>query len=499
MICATVLESSTGAILSRLGEAAPRADLIEVRADAVPPGELDLRAILERRPRPIVFTCRPPREGGLFTGSEEDRLRLLREAHDRGAEWVDLEWDVDLALDPRRVIVSRHDFEGKLEPEALLASLRARKAAVQKVALAVSDARAGLALLERAARETRPTIAIGMGFPGVATRLLAERAGAPWTYAAAGAPAAPGQLGLEKTSQLLSGRRVTQATKALGILGKPVAHSRSPVLMNAVFGTLRVDAVYAWLETEEPAALLEEVRGDLGWLGFSVTIPHKETVARACDRLSPAARAIGAVNTVMRSAGAEPRARTPDESGAEHVAKAEWVGHNTDAPAVTTVLSRATKLEGTRVDLLGAGGAARAAAWALREAGARVTLHDRTEGRGQALARELGVAFGGPLDRVRASGEPRIIVNATSVGMGDGRESPVGPGAFDQGTLALDMVYTPEKTRFLELAKERGARTVGGIDMFVSQARAQLEIWLGRHVAQRVSDEWLLARVRHAS
>ncbi len=83
--------------------------------------------------------------------------------------------------------------------------------------------------------------------------------------------------------------------------------------------------------------------------------------------------------------------------------------------------------------------------------------------------------------------------------MGDGRESPVGPGAFDQGTLALDMVYTPEKTRFLELAKERGARTVGGIDMFVSQARAQLEIWLGRHVAQRVSDEWLLARVRHAS
>jgi 3-dehydroquinate dehydratase/shikimate dehydrogenase len=480
MICATVLESSTGAILARMSEAAPRADLIEVRADAVPPGELGLAAILERRPRPVVFTCRPPREGGLFKGDEDERLRLLREAHDRGVEWIDLEWDADLALDPGRVLVSRHDFEGRHDPETLLASLRSKKAALQKVAVTVGDARQALALLERAAREVRPTIAVGLGIPGVATRLLAERAGASWTYAAAGAPAAPGQLALDRTVQLLAGRRVTRATKALGILGKPVAHSRSPALMNAVFGTLGVDAVYAWLETEEPAAILDAVRGDAGWFGFSVTSPHKENVGKVCDRLTPAARAVGAVNTVARG-------------------DAGWEGHNTDAPAVVSVLSRAAKLHEAHVDLLGAGGAARAAAWALREAGARVTVHDRTEERGATMARELGVAFGGPLDRVCANGEPRIVVNATSVGMGNGGESPVGPAAFDPVTVAFDMVYTPEKTRFLELARERGARVVGGMEMFVSQARAQLEIWFGRHIAQRVSDEWLLARARHAS
>jgi 3-dehydroquinate dehydratase/shikimate dehydrogenase len=487
VICATVLEATTSALLARMAEASPRADLLEVRADAVPPGELDLAAVLGRRARPVLFTCRAAREGGLWKGSEEARLALLREAHERGVEWVDVEWDAELDLPPERVVVSRHDLAGALPHAELLGSVRHRKAAVQKVAAPVSDARHALELLALAAREERPTIAIAMGFPGVATRLLAERAGAPWTYAAAGEPAAPGQLPLGRMTQLLGGRRVTRATRALGVIGQPVSHSRSPALMNAVFQALRVDAVYAPLETAEPASILALARQDRGWLGFSVTIPHKETVLRACDRLSPAARATGAVNTVVLSVGeGDPAPR-------------EWVGHNTDAPAVALVLARATPLAGARVALLGAGGAARAAAWALREAGARVTLHDRTEERGRRVASELGVAWGGKLDAARADGEPRILVNATSVGMApDDQVSPVGPDAFDARTVALDMVYVPEETRFLRHAKERGALGVGGIDMFVAQARLQLELWLGRHVAQRVSDEWLLMRARGA-
>src|SRR5262249_39088550 len=135
-------------------------------------------------------------------------------------------------------------------------------------------------------RERKPTIAIGMSFPGVATRLLGERAGAPWTYAAAGAPAAPGQLSLDQLARLLRGRRITRATKALGLLGKPVSPSRSPRLLNAVFGTLGLDAVYSWLETDSPEEILAEAKKDAGWIGFSVTIPHKERAARACDRLS---------------------------------------------------------------------------------------------------------------------------------------------------------------------------------------------------------------------
>jgi len=481
VICATVLEATTSAVLARLGEAAPLADLIEVRADAVPPGELDLATVLARRARPVIFTCRAAREGGLWTGTEEQRLALLKEAFERGAEWIDLEWDCELALDPGRVVVSRHDFEGTLAAHEMLASLRARSASVQKLARTVSDAKEALALLALAAREERPTIAIGMGAPGVATRLLAERSGAPWTYAAVGAPAAPGQLALDVMSRLRARRRVTRATRALGVLGKPVAHSRSPALMNAVFAAIGIDAVYTWLETEDPASVLAAAHGDPGWVGFSVTIPHKETAARACHRLAPAARATGAVNTVVRSGD-------------------EWVGHNTDALAVTTVLARSVPLEGAKVALLGAGGAARAAAWALREAGAKVTLHDRTEERGRRVASELGVAWGGPLAAARASGEERIVANATSVGMApDVAASPVGDDAFDEKTIAFDMVYTPEETRFLELARRRGARTVSGIEMFVSQARAQLELWLGKHVAQRVSDEWLLQRVRHAS
>lgn len=481
MICATVLESTTSAVLARMAEAAPRADLIEVRADAVAPGELDVATVLARRARPVIFTCRAAREGGLYRGSEADRLRLLREASERGAEWIDVEWDAELELDPARVVVSRHDFEAKLDTAAALASLRGRRAAVQKLARTVTDSRDALALLALAARESRPTIAIGMGPAGVASRLLAERSGAPWTYAAAGGEAAPGQLPLDVFARLRTRRRVTRSTKALGVLGKPVAHSRSPALMNSVFGALGVDAVYTWLETEDPAAILAATKDDAGWLGFSVTIPHKETVARVCDRLGPSARATGAVNTVVKSGG-------------------EWVGHNTDAPAVAAVLARAAELRGARVDLLGAGGAARAAAWALREAGAHVTLYDRTEARGAKVAAELGATFGGPLASARATGAERILVNATSVGMApEVSASPVGEEAFDERTLAFDMVYVPEETRFLDLARRRGARTVPGLEMFVSQARAQLEHWLGKHIAVRVSDEWLAGRVREGA
>src|SRR5262249_23203429 len=153
----------------------------------------------------------------------------------------------------------------------------------------------------------------------------------------------------------------------------------------------------------------------------------------ACDRLEGAARAIGAANTVARAS-----------DGA-------WVGHNTDAPAAAQVLGRAVEaagatLKGLPVDLLGAGGAARACAWALREAGAKVTVRNRSEERGRTLARELGLDFGGSLGDARATGAPRAIVNATSIGMSS-TDSPVTETAFDAKTVAFDLVYVPEKTR----------------------------------------------------
>jgi 3-dehydroquinate dehydratase/shikimate dehydrogenase len=484
-ICATVLEPTTDAVLARMSKVAPSCDLIEVRADAIE-GAIDLAAIVSRRPRPLVVTCRARDEGGLWKGSESDRLDVLRRAAALGAEHVDVEAASARALGPvpAKLVVSRHVFDGPFpsDLDALFAELAAVKADVQKLAVPVADARDAILFLERAAREARPTIAIGMGFPGVATRLLGGRAGAPWSYAAADRPAAPGQLALETMSAFLRGRRVTRATKALGVIGKPVAHSRSPRVWNACLGALGIDAVYSWLETDDPEGLLAAAKRDAGWAGFSVTIPHKERAARACDRLEGAARAIGAANTVARSS-----------DGA-------WVGHNTDAPAAAQVLGRAVEAAGASlkdlpVDLLGAGGAARACAWAIREAGAKVTVWNRSEERGRALARELGLDFGGSLADVRATGKPRAVVNATSVGMSSA-DSPVTETPFDAKTVAFDLVYVPEKTRFLELAAARGAATVSGVEHFGLQAWLQLEKLLGPHVARRITPEWLAARAR---
>jgi 3-dehydroquinate dehydratase/shikimate dehydrogenase len=425
-------------------------------------------------------TCRPTREGGLFLGPEAERLRPLASAAELGAEYVDVEWDAagELGRLPgsTTVVVSRHLREGSgTDLDEAFASLAAVPgAAIQKLAVPVADARDALALLERAARERRPTIAVGLGPRGVATRLLAGLAGAPFTYAAAdpGRPATPGQPPLFVMGGLLARRRVTRGTRALGVLGNPLAHSRSPVVMNGCFATLAIDAVYTWLETDDPGAVLRHVRADPAWVGLSVTAPHKGRVATLCDRLEPTTRAIGAVNTVLRRGDGT------------------LEGTNTDAPAAVAALaSSGLGLAGLPIDLLGAGGAARACAHALKEAGARVTLYNRTEARGREVARALGVAFGGAPAAARATGSPRAVVNATSA-------SPVSREAFDEKTVAFDLVYVPAETPFLALARERGAATVSGVEHFAHQAWLQLEQWFGPDVAGRISSEWIAMRAR---
>jgi shikimate dehydrogenase len=244
------------------------------------------------------------------------------------------------------------------------------------------------------------------------------------------------------------------------IFGDPVAHSKSPAIHARAFALLGVDAVYAPCRVTDPAKGMEAAR-TLGIAGFNVTVPHKEAFARLVDKVHPTAARIGAVNCVARDADT-------------------FVGHNTDAPGLLRALkARGVKLEGARVVIAGAGGSARAAAWALAPHASHITIMNRTEAKARMLASLVRAANckadAAPLGAFAPLLEANLVVNCTSIGLGT-REVPFDPSLV--GGALVDLVYAPGGETEL-LRRYKGVK-VDGIDVLVHQAIASLEVWLGR-------------------
>lgn len=458
-LCVCVWAADPKRTRARLERLSRRAAVLELRLDRVAP-DYPLGDVFPVEAS-VIATCRPPREGGAWAGSEAARLALLQRAVDAGAEWVDLEWDVDpSAVGGAQRIRSRHVFQ-PCDPARwgeLLDSVAGTE--LGKLALAVEGAEDALRLLELAvSREPRPLV-VALDSAGVASRVLGPSLGQRWVYAADAAPTGPGQLAADDLSRLWRGGRA-RARIAYGVVGRPVAHSRSPQLFNHAFAELGVDALYTWLEATRPSALWDRCARDPRWRGFSVTVPHKQAAARWADELEPAAAATGAANTLSRRG-------------------AGWRGDNTDARALLALLGE-REVSGVDARVLGSGGVARAAVWALGQLGAQVTVHARSADRGGALAEAFHVAWGGGFEGVPSSeGRPRIVVQATSVGM-QGGPDPEGallpPSAFGPEVLLYELVYTPRETPLVRCARARGAQVIDGVTHFVAQARAQLEAW----------------------
>jgi shikimate dehydrogenase len=250
----------------------------------------------------------------------------------------------------------------------------------------------------------------------------------------------------------------------LGVLGWPVAHSRSPAIHNAALAALEMRDWHYQRLPVPPELFAETVRalGQAGFVGANVTIPHKRAALVLAEQASEAAKAIGAANTLVFA---------PDGTIS---------AENTDAPGLIAALDESPR--GISALVLGAGGSARAAAWALREAGAsEVSVWNRTSERAERLARELGV---------RAVSEPAradLLVNCTSVGLERSASEPEGLNqlglTFDQVgeyPYVADMVYRSSPTPLLAAAREHGARTLGGLEILVAQGALSFELWTGR-------------------
>jgi 3-dehydroquinate dehydratase/shikimate dehydrogenase len=374
---------------------------------------------------------------------------------------------------------------------AVLARLDATRAEVIKAVFSAADALDALRLLEasREFAERRPTIALAMGSAGLVTRVLARKFG-NWLTFAALSPERASATGQPTVAELRSAYgwdRIGPATRVFGVIGWPVEQSRSPQIHNAAMGATGIDGVYlpfAVRPDYESFQRFMDAVNAAEWLdadGFSVTIPHKKHALRWLhergDQAEPFAAKCGAVNTLTRRAG-------------------NWRGHNTDGAGALAALAGCmggdvSGLRGKAVLILGAGGAAHAIGTAMIEAGARVTVANRTDDRAEALARELGCA---PLRWANRADDPAdILINCTPVGMWpEVNETPLRFSSPSHDSVVFDTIYNPSETRLMREARASGRRVVGGREMFIAQAAEQFRIWHGRGDVARVMRETLV-------
>ncbi len=464
-LCVTLGAPTLAELRERRDLAAPDADLVEVRLDTV--ADPDVAGALAGRTTPVVVTCRAAWEGGHFRGSEEERLGLLRQAWQAGAEFVDVEFAARDAAPwiaetgGERLILSSHDFAGvPHDLEARHRAMCAEAPAVVKIAVTV-ERLAQLAPLARLrAGGSQRQIVLAMGRPGLPSRLLPDRFGSAWTYA--GDNWAPGQLPASVLRRTYRFGQVSSGAALYGVVARPSSHSVSPDMHNAAFAAAGLDAIYLPLEAADVDDLLA-FADDFALQGASVTLPFKVDVLPRVDA-DALSRRVGAVNTLTRSDG-------------------RWMGTNTDVAGLLAPLAGRMTLQGARAAILGTGGAARGAAVALSDAGTHVTVIGRDAGKARGVASLVGGASASlPPD----PGSWDLLVNATPAGMYPATdETPWPDGRFD-GTLVYDLIYNPRQTRLLRDAAAAGCATLDGLPMLVAQAEAQFTQWTGRPPAPGV-------------
>lgn len=464
------------------------ADLVEFRIDRFA-DPARVKGIARCSPVPCVVTCRSPREGGAAELNDEERIETLEAAVSGMPAYVDLELETfrrhkDL-VGKTRLILSSHDFTGR--PDRLyniIAEMNASPAEVNKVVWTARTVRDNIEAFEFLLSRQRPTVALCMGEAGLISRVLAKKFGAFLTFASLskGAETAPGQVSIADVKRLYRWDAIGPQTKVYGVVGSPVMHSMSPAIHNAAFEAVGHDGVYVPMLVNEGyesfKAFMETFLAfaPLHLSGLSVTIPHKENALRYLKErggeVDALAESIGALNTVVISGGT-------------------LRGFSTDYSAIldsiTAKLGIAReRLKDYRVAVIGAGGTGRTAVAALAHYGATVVVYNRTHERAEALASE----FNGKSGKVVAARIEKlcdsccqIFLNTTSVGMHPNVDASPVDGQdvrFTPETLVFDTIYNPMETKLLRSAREAGAKTIGGVEMFVRQAAGQFEAWTGK-------------------
>jgi 3-dehydroquinate dehydratase/shikimate dehydrogenase len=489
-ICVPVCVRRADELAHTVKRAQEVADVVELRIDCVEPTDVvaalkESASLHNSASVPFILTFRPAEQGGRRSIAAADRINFWLHKSQFGVpnsfpDFADVELelldndDIRQQLSSKRLICSHHDFVGMpRDLEGIYSRMAATEASILKIAVQVDDAVDCIPvfnLIERAQREGRELIAIAMGQAGVVTRILGPSRGSFLTYGSLDedSATAPGQMTARELRDVYRIDSIDRETEIMGVIGRPVAHSISPHIHNAAFAHANVNAVFIPFEVRDldgfMRRMVRESSREIEWRlrGLAVTAPHKASVMEHLDWIEPAAKEIGAVNTIVCQGG-------------------ELHGYNTDAAGfIGPLKSRIASFDGVRCAVIGAGGAARAVVWALRRERAIATLFCRDPKKAKAIRDQFEVGCRSLADAAFFGFD--IVVNATPLGTrGESEtETPATAEQLRGVRLAYDLVYNPLETQFMREAREAGCETVGGLEMLIAQAVEQFELWKGR-------------------
>ncbi|HEX8397268.1 MAG TPA: shikimate dehydrogenase [Pyrinomonadaceae bacterium] len=520
-ICVSVCAEKAAEFLEKVERATKIADVVELRFDCLEEREFDSaieKVSKLKNTKLFLATFRPKSDDALFacplvnTASDvlKERKRQAVKYRENGwikiaqlknVDFIDFEGDIvneffidfsstpvvfskeaDEKLKKRKIIVSEHNFDGvpknldSLYEGMWIDESEGLKIEVIKIAAQAKDVTDSLALmklLERAKSDNRELIPIAMGESGVWTRILGLSRGAFMTFAALDeeSATAPGQLTAREMLDVYRVKELDETSEIYGLVAESVAYSVSPQMHNAAFKFHKMNAVYVPFAVKNLEEFIRRMVNpktreiDWDFRGFSITIPHKIEIMKYLDFVDETARKIGAVNTVK-------------------IEGDKLLGFNTDADGFIEPLKNAYgDLNGARVAVFGAGGAARACVYALQRENANVTVFARNSEKAKSLVVDFGVEIQDLQSQIENLKNFDAIVNATPLGMKKGgleNETPVTAEQLKGVGLVYDLVYNPFETRLMREASSVFAPTIGGLAMLVAQAAAQQKIWTGK-------------------
>ena len=490
-VCVAIIGSSASEMLEKASAVVKETPFLEFRLDYLEKPLLALpklkHFLTENNAVTAIATCRRTVNGGKFPGKIAEEIEVLSKAAAAGFHLVDVELESAEAVKKGELqklrengvalIISHHDFTATKDLEGIYKRIIPFEPDFIKIvptAKALSDNVTLMRFIERMEDHTN-IIGICMGDVGIISRVLGLRAGSAFTFAAAsiGEETGPGQIAARTLIETYRIDQVDNATKVYGVAGNPIRSSLSPIMMNTAFRRETVNAVYLALQAAKLTDLLKLVH-EIPIQGLSITMPLKQEIMAHLEKTDPLSAKIGACNTVLRA-----------QDG-------KLYGFNTDVAGITGPLEKRISLRGAKVLVLGAGGAARAAVFGLRDKGAEVFILNRTAETAQKLARQSG-AKTIKKDAVAKTAFD-AIVNATPVGMSGIKGNQILEAKDLNTKLVFDLVYNPLETPLLRLARQKGIPIITGIEMFVQQGARQFEIFTGKPAPE----EEMLRVVIHA-